>query len=957
MAGLLEEAFYRTPFVNRHIGPTEAEQKKMLETLGRPSIENLVDTAVPASIRDDTPPDLPEPVTEEAALKELAAMMAQNRTDYRSWIGMGYHGTLVPPVIQINILENPGWYTQYTPYQSEIAQGRLEALLNFQTMVADLTGLDIANASLLDEGTAAAEAMNMCLNLKKRNQSEIFFIATDCHPQTIELVRTRAEALDVEVRVGDPDQFDSGDDLPFAVLVQNPATDGRIRDYSALADRLHQNGGFLVMACDLLSLCLMKSPGEMGADIAVGTSQRFGVPMAFGGPHAGFLACRDSYKRKLPGRLVGVSRDSQGKQGLRLALATREQHIRRDKATSNICTAQVLLAIMSGMYAVYHGPQGLKNIATAVHARARLLAAGLSKAGLGVVHEQYFDTLLIRSAGAAAQWMQKALDQKINLRLVDADHVSIALDETTTAEDLQDLLRVFDASTDLEDLAREAKPELPAGLQRTSAYLSHPIFNSWHSETEMQRYIRKLESRDLSLTRSMIPLGSCTMKLNAAAEMLPVTWPEVNSLHPFVPREQAQGFYQLFENLESWLAATTGFAGVSLQPNSGAQGEYAGLLVIARYHESRGEGHRRICLIPSSAHGTNPASAALAGMKIVVVRCDGDGNIDLADLKEKAATHKDNLAALMVTYPSTHGVFEEGIVEICDTIHEHGGQVYMDGANLQAQISLCYAGKFGPDVCHLNLHKTFCIPHGGGGPGVGPIAVRKHLCPYLPGHPVVKTGGDHATGPVSSAPFGSPGVLPISWMYIRMMGADGLRDATRVSILSANYIAKRLQDHYPVVYTGREGLVAHECIIDLKQAKKTAGIDENDIAKRLMDYGFHAPTVSWPVPHSMMIEPTESESLREIDRFCEAMISISKEIDAIARGEFPADDNPLKNAPHSADMVLSDGWDHPYSRETAAFPAMVVRDNKFWPFVSRIDNAWGDRHPVCSCPLPGAFEE
>ncbi len=942
-------------FVDRHVGPTSEDVAEMLTELGFESMAGLLEGAVPAEIRDSTPIEMPEALSEQEALTECRDRMSRNDVK-RSLIGMGYYGCHIPPVVQRNVFENPGWYTQYTPYQAEIAQGRLEALLNFQTMVSDLTGLEVSNASLLDEGTAAAEGVYMCYNLKARNAPDFLFIDEACHPQTIAVIQTRARALDIEVEIGDPAQMDHST-RPFGVVLAYPATDGRLVDYRSLITATHEHGGRVIMVTDLLALCLLTSPGELGADVAVGSAQRFGVPMGYGGPHAGFFATTDAHKRKVPGRIVGASEDVMGRPAYRLALATREQHIRRDKATSNICTAQVLLAIMASMYAVYHGPTGLRQIAERVQSLTTLLRAGLTQVGLEVLNDSWFDTLTVR--GNAAELIKVAEASGVNIRGIADDVVGISLDETVGLSDVLDLIGVLSKTRDhgvsLADLPPGTEG-IPDSLQRRSEYLTHPVFNLYHSETEMLRYIRKLESRDLSLTRSMIPLGSCTMKLNATSEMMTLGWDTVTNLHPFAPQDQVSGYLGLFDDLESWLAAITGFDAVSLQPNSGAQGEYAGLLVIRGYHESRGEGDRRICLIPSSAHGTNPASAALAGMKVVVVACDGDGNIDRDDLRAKALDHSDRLAALMVTYPSTHGVFEEGITEICQIIHDQGAQVYMDGANLQAQIGLCRAGSFGPDVCHINLHKTFAIPHGGGGPGMGPIAVKAHLSDFLPGHPVVDVGGLKSWGPVSAAPWGSSAILPISWMYMRMMGPEGLAHATAVAILSANYIARRLEPHYPIVYKGSSGLVAHECIIDLSAVNKASGVDENDIAKRLIDYGFHAPTVSWPVPKSMMIEPTESESLSEINRFCDAMIHIREEIREIENGHASAEDNVLKGAPHTAQVCLADDWDRPYSRSQAAYPVPWLRDNKFWPHVSRIDNVKGDRTLVCSCLPLSAFE-
>lgn len=948
-------------FADRHIGPSEAEIAQMLATMKIGDLEALIDAAVPAQIRLKQPLKLGQERGEHELMQELRAIAAKNQI-FRSYIGMGYAGCVTPPVIQRNILENPGWYTQYTPYQAEIAQGRLEALLNFQTMVMDLTGLEIANASLLDEGTAAAEAMAMSYNLQKKQAAKTFFVSEKCHPQTIAIIRTRALPLGIEVIVGDYQQYDFAENATFGTLLQYPATDGAIHNYRAFVEAAHAAGALVTVATDLLSLLLLTPPGEWGADIAVGNSQRFGVPLGYGGPHAAFFATRAAYQRKIPGRIVGISHDVQDKLALRLALQTREQHIRRDKATSNICTAQVLLAVIAGMYAVYHGPQGLKHIADRVHVLTSLLATGLKKLGFELTSELFFDTVTVKLGVLSAEELRvRSQSQAINLRYIDAETVSIAFDETTTPADLWDVLGLFSSdplSFSLEDLLAEANVDYPTLHQRTSAYLTEPVFNTYHSETELLRYMHRLQAKDLSLTTSMIPLGSCTMKLNGTSEMVPVTWPEFGQLHPFVPVEQAQGYQELFQQLESMLAEITGFAEISLQPNAGSQGEYTGLLVIHQYHASRGEMHRNICLIPDSAHGTNPASAVMAGMKVVVVACDELGNIDMADLRQKADQHRDNLAALMVTYPSTHGVFEETIQDICELIHTCGGQVYMDGANLNAQVGLCRPGDIGADVCHLNLHKTFCIPHGGGGPGMGPIGVAAHLVPFMPKHPVVSIGGERGIGAVAAAPWGSASILPISWVYIALMGASGLTQATQVAILNANYIAKRLEAYYPVLYKGKSGLVAHECILDLRGVKKTAGIEVEDIAKRLMDYGYHAPTVSWPVPGTIMIEPTESESKAELDRFCEAMIAIRAEIAEIEAGQADAHNNVLKNAPHPADVVISDSWDRPYSREKAAYPAPWTREAKFWPAVSRINNAYGDRNLVCSCaPLSSYTEE
>ncbi|MGY2752537.1 glycine dehydrogenase [Thermostichus sp. MS-CIW-21] len=941
---LLEQ---RELFLWRHIGPDAQQIRQMLHALGLSSLRELVDKAVPAAIRSSRPLGLGSPCSEQQVLAELRAMAAQNQV-WRSFLGMGYSNCLTPPVIQRNILENPGWYTQYTPYQAEIAQGRLEALLNFQTMVIDLTGMEIANASLLDEATAAAEAMSLAYTLAGK-QSPVFWVDRGCHPQTIAVVQTRAEPLGIQVRVADPSQLEL--ENGFGLLLQYPNTYGEIRDYRELVERAHQRGMVVAVAADLLSLTLLQPPGEWGADIVVGSTQRFGVPLGYGGPHAAYFATREAHKRLLPGRLVGISQDAQGRPALRLALQTREQHIRRDKATSNICTAQVLLAVVASMYAVYHGPRGLRQIAERIHRQAHHLAAAIRQLGYRVGPEYFFDTFWVRAASPeqVQQLQERAAQKRINLRRIDDVTLGISLDEATTAQDLRDLWQIFAGSEepawDVEGLGLDANQSLPPQLLRTTPYLTHPVFNRHHSETELLRYIHRLQSRDLSLVHSMIPLGSCTMKLNATAEMLPMTWPEFAQLHPFVPLEQARGYQTLFAQLEQMLAEITGFAGVSLQPNAGSQGEYAGLLAIRRYHQARGESQRQVCLIPTSAHGTNPASAVMAGMQVVSVACDRAGNIDLEDLRAKVEQHRERLAALMITYPSTHGVFEEGIRQICQMIHEAGGQVYMDGANLNAQVGLCRPAELGADVCHLNLHKTFCIPHGGGGPGVGPIAVARHLLPHLPGHPFLPG----CNGPVSAAPWGSASILPIAWAYIRLMGSAGLTLATQVALLNANYIAKRLDPYYPVLYKGPGGWVAHECILDLRPLKKSAGIEVEDVAKRLMDYGFHAPTISWPVPGTMMVEPTESESLEELDRFCEAMIAIRQEIAAIERGEMDPVRNPLKLAPHTAEVVAADHWDRPYPRSLAAYPLPWVKERKFWPSVSRIDNAYGDRHLVCSC--------
>jgi glycine dehydrogenase len=953
-------------FVPRHIGLQPADIDKILAVLGVSSLEEAIERTVPAGIRLMQPLAIEAVSSEHTVLNKLKEIAAKNQI-FRSYIGMGYANCITPTVIQRNILENPGWYTQYTPYQPEISQGRLEALLNYQTMVMDLTGMAIANASLLDEGTAAAEAMSMSYGLQKTKVNS-FWVSEACHPQTIDVIKTRALPLGIEVIVGDHRSIDFTQPL-FGMLLQYPASDGAIYDYRDTIDRAHQAGVIVTVAADLLSLTLLTPPSEFGADIVVGNTQRFGVPLGYGGPHAAYFATKDAYKRQIPGRLVGVSKDKRGKTALRLALQTREQHIRRDKATSNICTAQVLLAIMAGMYAVYHGSQGLQTIATRIHALTTTLATGLAKLGYSVGNAPYFDTLRVDVAGNGGAIVdspmetlrERALAEKINLRSIAADAIGITLDETTTPADVMDLWRIFagDRAPDFTYSEIAASSSIDNNLQafaRTSEYLTHPVFNQYHSETELLRYITRLQSKDLSLAQAMIPLGSCTMKLNATSEMVPVTWAEFGQIHPFAPVEQAQGYQVLFDDLERWLAEITGFDAISLQPNAGSQGEYAGLLVIREYHQQRGDIDRNICLIPQSAHGTNPASAVMAGMQVVPIACDEDGNIDVVDLRAKAAKHADKLAALMVTYPSTHGVFEEGIVEVCAIVHEHGGQVYMDGANLNAQVGLCRPGDFGADVCHLNLHKTFCIPHGGGGPGMGPIGVMAHLTPYLPTHKVIPMGGEKGIGAVSAAPWSSASILPISWVYIALMGGAGLKLATEVAILSANYIAKRLENHYSVLYKGKNGFVAHECILDLREFKKSADIEVDDIAKRLIDYGFHPPTVSWPVAGTVMVEPTESESLAELDRFCDAMIAIREEIREIEIGNVDKQNNPLKNAPHTIVDLVDANWDRPYSREQAVFPVAGLQDYKFWPAVGRIDQAYGDRNLVCSCLPMDAYE-
>ena len=925
----------------------------MLKAVGYDSINALTDAAVPKAIRLAQPLNLPAAQSEFDALRELKSIASQNQV-FRSFIGQGYYDTITPPVIQRNVLENPGWYTQYTPYQAEISQGRLEALLNFQTLASELTALDIANASMLDEATAAAEAMTMSHRLKDGRNT--FFISAACHSQTIEVVSARAKALGIEAVVGNHEKFEFTDQV-FGALVQYPDTFGAIHNFEPFTEKAHAAGAMVTVATDLLALTLIKPPGEFGVDIAVGSAQRFGVPLGYGGPHAAFFATRDEFKRQMPGRIVGVSKDSRGKPAMRLALGTREQHIRREKATSNICTAQALLANMASLYACYHGADGLKRIAQRVHTLTEVLATGLERLGYSVAIMPRFDTLKINLVDKkSADILKTAEAHRINLRAIDDKTIGISLDEATSAADVATLLQVFngDKAPDfaVADLTEHATKNAKHACDRTSEFLQHPVFNRYHSETEMLRYIKRLESRDLSLTASMIPLGSCTMKLNAAAEMFPVSWPEFGKIHPFAPIKQTRGYQKMFEQLETWLAEITGFAGISLQPNAGSQGEYAGLLVIRAYHESRGDAHRNVCLIPTSAHGTNPASAVMAGMKVVAVACDTNGNIDVADLRAKAEAHKADLSCLMITYPSTHGVFEETIREICEIIHANGGQVYMDGANMNAQVGLTSPGFIGADVCHLNLHKTFCIPHGGGGPGVGPIGVAEHLVEFLPGHNVINLGGESPIGAVSAAPWGSASILTISWMYIAMMGADGLTEATKFAILNANYISKRLEKHFPTLYRSN-GLVAHECILDLRAFKGTTA---EDVAKRLMDYGFHAPTLSWPVAGTLMVEPTESESKYELDRFCDAMISIHAEMTAVETGAADAKNNLLKNAPHTADQIASDNWNRPYTREAAAFPAKSLHDYKFWPHVSRVDNVFGDRNPVCSCVGMEAYE-
>ncbi|MCF7749126.1 aminomethyl-transferring glycine dehydrogenase [Bacillus subtilis subsp. subtilis] len=943
----LRELEHSHAFVERHIGPNDAEIAQMLDVVGHASLDALTDAIVPAGIKSPAPLALPESLTEVQALARIRAIADKNQV-FRSFIGQGYYGTLTPNVILRNVLENPAWYTAYTPYQAEISQGRMEALINFQTLCADLTGMEIANASLLDEATAAAEAMTLAKRSAK-SKSDTFFVHDAVHPQTLELLRTRAEPMGIVLRVGTPAEALEADS--YGVLLQYPDTFGHIGDYKALADAVHARGGLVAVATDLLALTLIAAPGEWGADIVVGNSQRFGVPFGFGGPHAAFMACRDAYKRSMPGRLIGVSVDAQGNAAYRLTLQTREQHIRREKATSNICTAQVLLAVMASMYAVYHGPDGLTRIARRTHRLAAILANALRAAGVNV-GEHFFDTLHVKDIDATAIHA-KAAAARINLRAIDSEAVGISLDETATRADIVALGQLFGASVDVDALDAATADALPAGLVRTSAFLTHPVFNTHHSEHELLRYLRSLADKDLAMDRTMIPLGSCTMKLNATAEMIPVTWPEFANIHPLAPADQATGYKELIDSLEAMLVECTGYDAVSLQPNSGAQGEYAGLLAIRAYHRSRGDDHRDVCLIPDSAHGTNPASAQMCGMKVVVTKTDANGNVDVEDIRLNAEKYSDRLAAIMMTYPSTHGVFEEEVVEICEIIHTHGGQVYTDGANMNALVGVAKPGKWGSDVSHLNLHKTFCIPHGGGGPGVGPCAVKSHLAPFLPG----KLGDNGPVGMVSAASFGSASILPISWMYITLMGTAGLRKATQVALLNANYIATRLAPHFKTLYTGRNGLVAHECILDVRPLEKTSGIAAEDVAKRLIDFGFHAPTLSFPVAGTLMVEPTESESLHELDRFINAMIQIREEIAAIEDGRLDREDNPLKHAPHTATAVSGSEWAHAYPRELAAFPLASLRQQKYWPPVARVDNVYGDKNVMCACIPVDAYKE
>ncbi len=948
-------------FLQRHIGPTPAQQTKMAQSLGYDALEDLIEATVPNAIRREQPMNLPGTQTEQAVIGKLRKL-AEKNVLHKSFIGTGYYDTYTPAVIQRNILENPGWYTAYTPYQPEISQGRLEALLNFQQVILDLTGMELANASMLDEATAAAEAMTLLQRVNKKNHSNTFIVAHDCHPQTIAVVKTRARELDIAVVVGEPEELLASTEA-FGLLLQYPGTYGHLHDIGPLIERAHHNQTLVSVAADIMALLLVKSPGSLGADVVLGNTQRFGVPMGFGGPHAAYFATRDRYKRSTPGRIIGVSIDRRGNQALRMAMQTREQHIRREKATSNICTAQALLAIMAAFYAMYHGPDGLRRIASRIQRLGSILKHGLAELGFEADNSTYFDTLTYTVADKQGEIITRALAAGMNLRIIGSDRLGVSLDETTNAEDIETLWQVFSgestvpsASSVDTDVAEKAG--IPDALLRGVDYLQHPIFNNYHSETEMLRYMRRLEGKDIALNRAMIPLGSCTMKLNATTEMLAITWPEFAGMHPFAPVDQTGGYSALLDELEHMLKECTGYDAISMQPNAGSQGEYAGLLAIKRYHESRGDQQRNICLIPSSAHGTNPASAALAGMKVVIVECDEQGNIDMADLKVKAARHTEDLALIMVTYPSTHGVFEESIIELCEVVHAHGGQVYVDGANLNALVGIAAPGKFGADVSHLNLHKTFCIPHGGGGPGMGPIGVGAHLQPFLPTNPVQPVPGLSADNDVvSAAPYGSASILPISWAYIALMGGDGLLQATRVAILNANYIANRLKGHYPILYTGANGNVAHECIVDIRPIKEASGISEEDIAKRLVDYGFHAPTMSFPVPGTLMVEPTESESLAELDRFCDAMISIRQEISAVQAGELDATDNPLSNSPHTLADITATDWPHPYTREQAAFPVAALRQDKYWAPVNRVDNVYGDRNLVCACPPIDSYRD
>ncbi|MFA0812393.1 aminomethyl-transferring glycine dehydrogenase [Microbulbifer epialgicus] len=958
----LQQLEQHDAFIHRHIGPDAKQVEAMLETLGVASLEELIEKTVPEAIRKTDELDLADAINEVEALAELKDIAARNKI-YRTFIGMGYHDTITPNVILRNVLENPGWYTAYTPYQPEIAQGRLEGLLNFQQMIMDLTGMELANASMLDEGTAAAEAMAMCKRQVKRNKSNTYFVDRDCHPQTIAVVKTRAEHFGFEVVVGDVEK-----DIPaelFGALLQYPGSTGRVRDLTDIITKVHEANALVTVAADLMSLVALRAPGDMGADVVVGCNQRFGIPMGYGGPHAGFFAFREAYKRSAPGRIIGVSVDSKGKRALRMAMQTREQHIRREKANSNICTSQVLLAVMSAFYAIYHGPEGLKTIAARIQRLADILASALQQEGFNLAHDSWFDTLNITVGTKQEEIYQRALATEINLRKIGEDALGVSLSETATLQDVSDLINAFigtEHSIDLHTLDSEIASKgslgVPAALVRDTEFLTHPVFNTYHSETEMLRYLKSLEAKDIALNHSMIPLGSCTMKLNATAEMIPVTWPEFGKLHPFAPVDQAEGYAEMFRQLQQMLSACTGYDAVSLQPNAGSQGEYAGLVAIKKYFEAKGETQRDICLIPASAHGTNPASAMMVSMKVVVVACDDKGNVDIEDLKAKIEEHGDRVAALMVTYPSTHGVFEEGIREVCDLVHQAGGQVYIDGANMNALIGVAAPGQFGGDVSHLNLHKTFCIPHGGGGPGMGPIAVGEHLKPYLAAHPVTEVPETNLdNGTISAAPWGSASILPISWMYIRMMGKQGMKQATEMAILNANYVAKKLGEHYSLLYTGTNGFVAHECLVDLRPLKEASGITEEDIAKRLMDFGFHSPTMSFPVAGTLMIEPTESESKGELDRFIEAMATIRQEVEDVTSGKYTPEDNPLHNAPHTLEDVMSDEWTHSYSRDIAARPAAWLKEHKVWPAANRIDNVYGDRNLICSCPPIESYAE
>ncbi|HIF6098863.1 TPA: aminomethyl-transferring glycine dehydrogenase [Vibrio parahaemolyticus] len=954
MTELLQSLSTQNEFVGRHNGPKLSDQQKMLEAINAVSLDALISETVPANIRLEQPMTLAEAKSEADMLNSMKQFAKQNQVK-RTFIGQGYYNTFTPNVILRNVLENPGWYTAYTPYQPEISQGRLESLLNFQQMVIDLTGMEIANASLLDEATAAAEAMTLCKRAGK-SKSNVFFVADDVHPQTIEVVKTRAKFIGFEVLVGSLESLPEQD--VFGALVQYPSATGEVRDLTDIIAKAQANKTLVTVATDLLASTLLKPAGEMGADVAIGSAQRFGVPMGYGGPHAAFMATRDKHKRTMPGRVIGVSIDAKGNQALRMAMQTREQHIRREKATSNICTAQALLANMASFYAVYHGAEGLRTIARRTHHMTAILAAGLTKGGFELAHNSFFDTITINTGEKTQDLYTKALAADINLRVLPGK-LGISLDETTTVADVEALFAVFGVKEDVAALSTEIAGNefaaIPEALRRTSEYLTHPVFNTYHSETQMMRYLKQLENKDFSLTHGMIPLGSCTMKLNAAAEMIPITWPEFGSIHPFAPAEQAAGYAALAKDLKEKLCEITGYDAFSLQPNSGASGEYAGLIAIQRYHESRGEGHRNVCLIPSSAHGTNPATASMVSMKVVVVKCDDEGNIDIDDLAAKIEKHKDNLSSIMITYPSTHGVYEEKVKEVCEMVHAAGGQVYLDGANMNAQVGLTSPGFIGSDVSHLNLHKTFCIPHGGGGPGMGPIGVKSHLAPFLPGH--IENGVEGEDFAVSAADFGSASILPISWAYIAMMGEAGLSNATKVAILNANYVMERLRPHYPVLYRGKNGRVAHECIIDIRPLKEETGISEEDIAKRLMDYGFHAPTMSFPVAGTLMVEPTESEDLEELDRFCDAMIAIREEMAKVKNGEWPLDNNPLVNAPHTQVDLAKDEWDRPYSRELGCFPSKATKSWKYWPTVNRVDNVYGDRNLICSCPSIDNYED